>query len=836
MASTPEQLSEIYTQIREIFSSHDIITITPVKGDPPDQYEITYAIPGLSRTNGEVIETSSHTIELSIPFGFPHFPPSCKPKSEIFHPDFDPAAVCLGDFWEHNRSMAELIVLIGRMISGEFFSKDNAFNEEAALWYNENSERLPFSTALADFAVDEIKTEETDEQIEIDTLDDSDLFTDYDYLSVDRVEEEEDQEISLDSTFPEIEVKEGPDLDQLNFLQRKKKFFQIASTINNFQLTSPDTDQILTVAKKAIAVATEEHKNAKEDENQGNPKGALKGYKQTATLVSDYPEISADISRATRSMELLGKDKATSPSEPVAREDSVEIDEATQPPVPKNNQKENAEPKPSQEKKKARGKVQRGTFSKAFLYIPLAIIVLLVGGGGTFYYITTNKLSSAQKSYNQCLSLLEGRSFTGAKRSCDVALSQLAGVRFIKKQEATTLVSAIQQTLNREVFQQGLKGKILVDGQYVNKQDAVSLQNYNLLYQKGLELYSQSEWEAASETLLEALIAAKKIPTNDEKSQLEITIKMQQAKLHLLIQLATKLHKQKDWQASITTHTKALTYLQKLPDSTQAEYRPQLLHLLNSSKFELLKLEADQLFDESKWAKAGTAYQKALLLGKSEEISSPEILAKMVDNHQRSELYHAIKSGNLAFSTGSWDAAILAYDKAQSILSDDKSVFNPSGSVSNSRKLAKIILQASIIKDRQKAQKYKNEKDLVTAKSRYKELLRRIETSSFANDAGFQKMREELSETIDSLELEIFLEEKTQYLLDNYKSLFVTNYSSAIPDNLTKPVVTFVKVISQKYLFKLQCTESGRGRPLTLVMNYAFDQSNNTWGFYSENQ
>ena len=147
MPASPNQLDDIFRQVTDYFTSHPVISVNPTKGNPPDQYEITYTIKGICEPgDGKLIESTNHKVELTIPFGFPHFPPSCKPKSDTFHPDFDPAAICLGDFWEQDRPLSDLIIHIGQMINGEIYSTINSFNEEAAEWYLNNSERLPFAS------------------------------------------------------------------------------------------------------------------------------------------------------------------------------------------------------------------------------------------------------------------------------------------------------------------------------------------------------------------------------------------------------------------------------------------------------------------------------------------------------------------------------------------------------------------------------------------------------------------------------------------------------------------------------------------------------------------
>ncbi len=149
MAAAKQQLLDIFKEIKEVFGQHPSITVIPIKGDPPKQYEVKYGITGVYKDEGGSIQPStSHIVTIAIPFGFPHFPPSCRPNTPIFHPDFDPSSICLGDFWQQDRSLAELIIHIGRMIAGEIYSRDNTFNEEAAAWYLANADKLPFARSM----------------------------------------------------------------------------------------------------------------------------------------------------------------------------------------------------------------------------------------------------------------------------------------------------------------------------------------------------------------------------------------------------------------------------------------------------------------------------------------------------------------------------------------------------------------------------------------------------------------------------------------------------------------------------------------------------------------
>ncbi len=101
---------------------------------------------------------------------------------------------------------------------------------------------------------------------------------------------------------------------------------------------------------------------------------------------------------------------------------------------------------------------------------------------------------------------------------------------------------------------------------------------------------------------------------------------------------------------------------------------------------------------------------------------------------------------------------------------------------------------------------------------------------------NFLKPRKASIAAIQELDEKIYKAEKEQYLKDNFRTLFVANYPTAIPENLNNPTITYVKEVDGKMIFKMQCTETGQGRPLTLIMFYAYDKGSDRWDFFSEKQ
>ena len=145
MASGAQQLITDFEQVQKMLEMYPDIRIIKTEGDPPDQYDIEYTIKGY-RTNpdGTASPDNRHAVHITLPFGYPHFPPTVKPITPIFHPDIDPDAIRIADFWQKSHSLADLIVHIGQMICGNHYTREEPFNQNAFDWFEERKSWLPF--------------------------------------------------------------------------------------------------------------------------------------------------------------------------------------------------------------------------------------------------------------------------------------------------------------------------------------------------------------------------------------------------------------------------------------------------------------------------------------------------------------------------------------------------------------------------------------------------------------------------------------------------------------------------------------------------------------------
>jgi ubiquitin-protein ligase/transposase len=168
MAVSSNQLANEYEEIRRRFAASPYIQIAATTGTPPESYEIVYHVKGIGGlTDGRPVTVDNHRVSIVLPFGYPHFPPNCKPLTPIFHPDFDPDAICIGDFWNSSRSLPDLIVHIARLIAYQTYSRQDVFNREALDWALTHGDLLPLDSADFGAAPQVSAAEEEELRLEI---------------------------------------------------------------------------------------------------------------------------------------------------------------------------------------------------------------------------------------------------------------------------------------------------------------------------------------------------------------------------------------------------------------------------------------------------------------------------------------------------------------------------------------------------------------------------------------------------------------------------------------------------------------------------------------------
>ena len=121
-----------------------LVQITGTAGIPPEIYRFTYNLRGLYVAgSGEILERETHVMEVNLSLGYPRRAPQCRMLTPVFHPNFDDATVCIGDFWAASEGLDDLVIRIGRMIAYQEYNTKSPLNGLAAKWAAQNAALLP---------------------------------------------------------------------------------------------------------------------------------------------------------------------------------------------------------------------------------------------------------------------------------------------------------------------------------------------------------------------------------------------------------------------------------------------------------------------------------------------------------------------------------------------------------------------------------------------------------------------------------------------------------------------------------------------------------------------
>jgi len=131
-------------QVRQAFNCFPLIHVRSVTGKPPDRYQIDYFVRGLVRgPDGTPVYQDRHLAEIQLTSEYPRQSPKCKMLTPIFHPNFDPVVICVGDHWTAGERLVDLIIRIGEMIAYQVYNVKSPLDGEAAMWADQNSRFLP---------------------------------------------------------------------------------------------------------------------------------------------------------------------------------------------------------------------------------------------------------------------------------------------------------------------------------------------------------------------------------------------------------------------------------------------------------------------------------------------------------------------------------------------------------------------------------------------------------------------------------------------------------------------------------------------------------------------
>ncbi|WP_310599086.1 hypothetical protein [Desulfobulbus sp.] len=791
MATGSQQVTEDYEQLKELLELYPNIAIVGTEGHPPDSYEIEYTLRGYVKEDDVSIGIGqTHRIRLNLPFGYPHFAPIAKPLTPVFHPDFDPAAIRLADYWQRNPSLPELVLHIGEMICGSIYNLEDPFNQEAAEWYRHHQAQLPLDTVT----IADIEATTSD----LDILEDGDLGS----LGLERRDVPVSQPLAA-------QFEDSADTQYIRDLINENKIFAANRLLAELPANAhiSDREELQQHIGKVLRKVDQLFKLAEQLESMAKLTEAMEVADNIKALAADAPGADALKRKIQQALQAApaapGKSGKQTEGKPPA---------AAAPPLPT----------------KIAGKSLTWIGSVSFKPIAVAIVVLATAILTiTLYFKDQKTLNQAQASLREGQLLVEKRQFEQALETLEGAKGMLSGLTILRVRKDTQ-EQAIDSLISSTELQEGLKGRVLYQGEYIPASVAASLDELGRLTDQAQALAGQNKIEQALPLYRQALKFA--TDRNLSKQQASISEIVQSLELRHTLAAAEKAEQGKNWDEAADAYRKALNLSGKMmnlgttSDITSRMTAATFRHELDQSK---------KAFTQSQWKETIKYLEQA----QQAIDANPSVVSEKErqDLHLllvNSRLYFMLSTAREAYEQKNWPQAIEEYQSALNLLTSEP---ESTGSLRGESvgKIEKTLLMVKIaqIQDQILAAEGKEDPSLVL--NRYKEIHRLIKESAHQSDSAVKGVAQKVAEKIEKQQEALLQRDKIAWLEEHFEEIFRANYPTFKGSRLSQPKAAFSKKIGSRLVFTLTCMERSPGSASKLELNYQFDTSNGRWSVYN---
>ncbi|WP_417912554.1 ubiquitin-conjugating enzyme E2 [Candidatus Electronema sp. TJ] len=881
MASQTDQRTADLEEVRKILEHHPRVKLLNTEGEPPDCYEIEYRLAGLSKAeDGSISRASSHVMLITLPFGYPHFPPAVKPLTPVFHPDIDPDGVRISSRWQQEPSLAKLILHIGEMICGKTYSLQDPFNQEAADWYSEHAAELPLDsleggTADAgvtdefDFGLEDIdlssiapsaeeevggielslemeapqavhdisgvdhsentEQDSADFALELDASPSAAAQEDFDIGVNERVQDEAEFELEIgepEAAPPQADF--APKLAEIRAHIDRKEIYIAERLLKEIPPALPEAEgfrQKVKAAQEQCDTLLQEMKMLEEEDNFPEAKKILVKLKKVA---ADLPGL-ADIGRRLEQSQSL-LDTFSSKKESVAAEPQAEQ-------LPSDGEKKKKRPSPpppppkekaaeSAEKNKGKSRVSR-TIRREIPVAPFAaagIAAALIVAGGLMYTRDSNILLEAGLDWQEAQSLLKRKNYQGAEEKAGAALGRLKSI-LIPLPEKSRIRKEIEAMLASGELIDGKEGKRSYKGKNMPLAEADKHEKTDLLAAQAAEkLKANSTSEAAAFYEQAAALAAQApvypVAAETERFQEEA----RQLRLKEAQRAAEEAEDLGDWKKAAESWQQAVKHCKGGEDCEKFKKR------MSDAIF---KRELD--VSRESFKDSHTQWQETVRKLKDLQERMDSDPKSFTDEHRReleqllirSQFYQLLSAASEFYSKGDDAAAVRDYKTAAELLRSRQAMFEPeerSGADKITRTAVMIEVSAKLNAAGEAERQGGRQSEALRL---YEEVQKLLGTSGL--DPVLERS---VKEKLEGLRQDVDGKRRMDWLNRNYKKLFCEAYSYSCGSDLSKPGMTLSKKINGMELYKLHCVERSQGSSYRLELEYLYNPTANQWTPY----
>ncbi|OQX13886.1 MAG: hypothetical protein BWK76_15485 [Desulfobulbaceae bacterium A2] len=641
MSLGAERRAQDLEQIRELLLEYPQIELLQTDGDPPDRYEFAYFLLGPSvDEDGKPSMEESHRVQIFLPFGYPHLPPACKPLTPIFHPCFDPDAVQVSDFWGHERTLADLVLHLGKMICGQIVATEDPFNSEAVAWYEEHAAELPWDHLTA-------KPKALDD----DTLESPTDIT---------IFAEKDEGLTAEASKATIE--------ELRRAMAERRFYAAHQLLTSLAEEDKlqDHEVLADLIESQIRLAEQRRLAARTHEHSGKASMGLRLLEQVATQVTDAPGLSEEIQRMRKQSVPI----------PPPRRRGIGHDSA---------------------RKRKLIPAAPGRPRTLVLGGSLLLVLLIFGGGGLYLWDMFNQHNAAA-SWKLAQDSMLHHQFDDARTEAERGAELLRKQRLPPRQEARQLTRAIDDLLNSRELAEGMKGNIAYQGTFLPEETIHALEEGQAKIARAEALAANNRWQEAAGLYEDALKGLVTTGGNTGEREQELRLRLARTKLQTLLQGAQMAGASANRQDAARQYREATELAQSLDEAigqtdlesrvTQAELR----HLLEGGR---------RAMQQNNWPAAANYYRQGIALIDATGVV-PAMREELQRGLNRARFGQLMAEAKLAADQLKWETATKRYDEALTLLHENpqlKELVEGADQLHKTRMVAYITWTRQLIDD-----------------------------------------------------------------------------------------------------------------------------------------
>ncbi|MCI5145940.1 MAG: hypothetical protein D3923_10525, partial [Candidatus Electrothrix sp. AR3] len=477
-----------------------------------------------------------------------------------------------------------------------------------------------------------------------------------------------------------------------------------------------------------------------------------------------------------------------------------------------------------------RSKITRKTKTNVPL-TPLLVggaLCLVIIGLVLLYTKDTNTLRVVGRDWQKAKILATQKKFPEADKIAREALSALQTI-LTPGTEKNNLKAEIFTLLESTELQKGLKGEAKYKETYLPIEEVKQRLQLDRQIATAEMFIKNGSTNKALSVYEEALDFATESGLKKEAQLL--TEKSNQLRMDAALDAANRAEHAGEWENAAETYQQALEIAQTLADDKEKKAISQK-HAAAAFNHELK--QSKKSFTDSQWQQTINMLERAKkLLDENPTTASANKRQELEKLLIRSRLYQMLFQARQAYEKDRSDQAVQIYKKALGLLNTHRIMFGDNYA-NYEEKISKTVLNIEISKTLNAAVAAENKKKLKTALQHYKSTLKILSAAHLVLDKSLMSLQKNTISKIKSLNAEIIMNKKQEWLDKNFERIFRKAYPASRSSTLTNPEMTLVKKTNNGHqeIYQITCSEKIRRSTYRLELHYQYTPSTDQWSIY----